>query len=300
MELFIWSLLLFQFRKSDKYINIFGKHIVFDLMREIKNDLVVKVLTAHIKANSKLYKCFNHSHNRQIYKLSEYLTEILYVLKTGISWRNIRSHIYWNSIYKAYIKLNKYKIFESCYKKILLTKYLKKGANKKLRFIITDTTFIPNKNGNNKVGYNKYYNKKNGTKISIICDSKGIPIDTAFYKGNINDSKILLDHLNNSIINKLSIRCHFMADKGYHTKEIINTLNERGFIPLIAQNKRNIKNENLINKMNDDDKEIYKNRSIIERLNAKIKNNKKLQLRYEKDICNYEGLYYLFCIKNLC
>lgn len=199
-------------------------------------------MTAHIKTNKNLYK------------LSEYLTEILYVLKTGISWRNIRSHIYWNSIYKAYIKLNKYKIFESCYKKMLMVKYLKKGANNKLKFIVTDTTFIPNKNGNNHIGYNKFYNRKNGTKISIICDAKGIPIDTAFYKGNMNDSKILMDHLKISQINDLAIKRHFMADKGYHSKEIIETLTKIGFTPLIAQNRRNIKNENLINKMNKDDR----------------------------------------------
>ena len=51
--------------------------------------------------------------------------------------------------------------------------------------------------------------------------------------------------------------------------------------------------------MSKDEKIIYKNRSIIERLNAKIKNNKKLQLRYEKDFTNYIGSYYLFCLKLL-
>ena len=53
-----------------------------------------------------------------------------------------------------------------------------------------------------------------------------------------------------------------MADKGYHSKEIIDTITKMGFTPLIAQN-RNILNENLINKMNNDDKEIYKNRLLI-------------------------------------
>ncbi len=60
---------------------------------------------------------------------------------------------------------------------------------------MTYTTFIQNKNGNNLIGYNKFYNRKNGTKILIICDAsgKGHPIDTCFYKGNKNDFKILLD-----------------------------------------------------------------------------------------------------------
>jgi hypothetical protein len=269
-------------------------------MSKLKTTLITRLLIFNIKSNPVLYKSFNFSHNQQKYKLIEYLLEILYVLKTGISWRDIRSPISWNSIYKVYIKLNKYNLFESSYKKLLLTKYLKKTPNNKLKFIMTDTTFVQNKNGNDVIGYNKFYNRKNGTKISIICDSKGIPLDTLFYKGNMNDSKILLNQLNNnSIINNLSYKGYFLADKGYYSNEIINTLVYKGFIPLIAQNKRNIKNKSLIKIMNPDDKKIYKHRSIIERLNAKIKNNKKLQIRYEKNITNYIGLYYLFCLKLL-
>jgi predicted MPP superfamily phosphohydrolase len=55
--------------------------------------------------------------------------------------RDIRSKINWNSIYKIYIKLNKYKIFEISYV-YLLNKYLKRGINNKLKYVSTDTTFI--------------------------------------------------------------------------------------------------------------------------------------------------------------
>ena len=42
-----------------------------------------------------------------------------------------------------------------------------------------------------------------------------------------------------------------MADKGYYINEIINTISNKGFKPLIAQNIRNIKNKALIKKMDD-------------------------------------------------
>ncbi len=35
------------------------------------------------------------------------------------------------------------------------------------------------------------------TKISVICDTKGIPIDFKCYAGNDNDGKILNNHLSN-------------------------------------------------------------------------------------------------------
>ena len=38
---------------------------------------------------------------------------------------------------------------------------------------------------------------------------------------------------------------------------------------------------------------------LIERLNAKIKNNKKLQLRYVEDITNLIGSDYLFCLNDM-
>ena len=88
----------------------------------------------------------------------------------------------------------------------------------------------------------------------------------------MNDSKILINQLNNNMfINKLDYKGYFMADKGYYTNEIINTLTDLGFYPLIAQNKRNIKNELLIRKMSKDEKIINLNRQVIERRMPKFK-----------------------------
>ena len=105
-----------------------------------KNKLIINILIKHIKSFPKLYKSFNFSNKNQLYDLADYLTEIVYVLKTGIAWRDIRSHIYWNSIYKIYTKLTNYNIFGISYVS-LLNKYIKKSPNKKLKFILTDTSF---------------------------------------------------------------------------------------------------------------------------------------------------------------
>ena len=133
------------------------------------NSFIVGILIKHIKSFKNLYKSFNFSHSQQKYDLSDYLIEILFVLKTGIAWRDIRSKINWNSIYKIYIKLNNHHIFETKYVD-LLNKYIKKGSNNKLKYVSTlrakaDTTFIPNKKGKDCIGYNKFYvYRKNGTR----------------------------------------------------------------------------------------------------------------------------------------
>ena len=63
-------------------------------MGKNKTNIIVSVLTKHIKVNKDLYKSFNFSHKQQKYRLKEYLIDILNVLKTGVSWRDLRSHIY--------------------------------------------------------------------------------------------------------------------------------------------------------------------------------------------------------------
>jgi transposase len=235
--------------------------------------------------------------------LTEYISDILYVLKTGISWRDLRSHINWNSVYKVYVKLNSYKIFNLSYVS-LLNKYYKRSYNNKLKYISTDTTFIPNKKGKNLIGYNKYYNKKNGTKISLIVDSKGIPFNMKCYKGNINDSNILLNQLKNDDIvyvnHLIPYNNYFLADPAYDTKLIRKQLKENNYNPLIAQNRRNIKDKTKIIKFNNNEKKIYNRRLIIERTFNRMKMNRKLCLRYESKIENFIGFIYLSMIKILC
>ena len=80
-----------------------------------KTDLIVNLLVRHVKANKLLFKSYDFSNKLQKYSIKEYFIEIMYVLKTGIAWRHIRSHINWNSIYKNYIKLNEHNIFELSY-----------------------------------------------------------------------------------------------------------------------------------------------------------------------------------------
>ena len=66
------------------------------------NSFIVGILIKHIKSFKNLYKSFNFSHSQQKYDLSDYLIEILFVLKTGIAWafgprRDIRSKINWSA-----------------------------------------------------------------------------------------------------------------------------------------------------------------------------------------------------------
>lgn len=267
-----------------------------------KNNLIIKLLTIYVKSNPKIWKSFNFSHKQQKYKLSEYLSDIIYVLKTGISWRDLRSHIHWNSVYKVFIKLNSFNIFKLSYVN-LLKKYFKKTPNNKLKYILTDTSFVSNKKGKDLIGYNKFYNRKNGTKISLITDSKGVPFNVKCYKGNMYDSKILEAQLKVPNLmefnNILPINQYFLADPAYDSKDVRSKLIDLKYEPIIVQNKRNIKDSKKIISLNKEQKKIYVKRLIIEGTFSKMKMNKKLCLRYESKIKNFLGFIYLSLIKIL-
>ena len=150
-------------------------------------------------------------------------------------------------------------------------------------------------------------NKKNGSKLSIITDSNGAPINIGIYKGNMNDILILKDQLTTKylvdpfIMNKH--KKYLLADKGYDGIELIKQIIENGYTPIIAQNKRNIKDKNKIVHLSDNYKKIYKLRTYVEHSFARLKSFKRLSHRYDVNCVpsiNYLNFVYMGCIYTLC
>jgi transposase len=93
---------------------------------------------------------------------------------------------------------------------------------------------------------------------------------------------------------------YFLADPGYDSKLIRSELKDFNYKSLIVQNKRNIKNPDKLIRFNNKEKKIYKKRLVIERTFNRLKMDRKLCLRYESKIKNFEGFIYLSLIKRLC
>jgi hypothetical protein len=257
--------------------------------------LLIKAIKREVN-NSHLKNNFNFTYHTQKYSLEKILNGIFEVLKNGYVWRNLKG-IYWNTIYKAFCKLNRINLFENVYTK-LLNRYIKKTPSKKLKIQMTDTSFIRNKNGSDKMKRNKYMNNKKVMKLSLITDVNGIPFNVNIYDGNINDSKILQIQLKNNkmLLNKDILNKHskyFLADAGYDSSIVRNNLKERNYIPLIAFNKRNTKDKNKLKIMTDTDKMIFKKRVKIEYFFGLIKRcYKRIDSRYDKSSSSYK--FFLF------
>lgn len=259
------------------------------ILRKSINKILIESIINHINNNEKLNKIFNHYNKK--YKNEELLDCILYILKTGISFRNINKYtkINWNTIYKYFIKLGKYKIIEDTYINNV-RKYLKE-LEKPSKFILSDTSLINNKLGIDCISYNPQLKKHKSTKISIITDNFNVPLIVNTYESKINDALILNNQLDKFYNNFPNINNKiFLGDAAYDSSVLKSKIKDLFESQLLTpKNKRNIKDitkkENI--ELNLIDKLILKSRIFIEHTINQIKKLKRLTVRYDKYIKNY-------------
>lgn len=102
-----------------------------------------------------------------------------------------------------------------------------------------------------------------------------------------------MKQINNYNIDNTNEIKYFLCDKGYDSKEIHNKLKDLKYIPLILQNKRGIKDKNKLRKFSSNEGKIYSNRMKVENSFCKLKQLRRINLRYDCKIENYLGYIYL-------
>ena len=120
------------------------------------------------------------------------------------------------------------------------------------------------------------------TKIHMMCDALGLPLKFIVTAGQVSDFEKAIPLLNGEKAD------YVLADKGYDSDAIVDFISHAGAIPVIPpRTSRIIKREY--------DKEIYKERNLIERLFNRLKQYRKIATRFEKIQINFEALIYLAC-----
>lgn len=201
--------------------------------------------------NNKHFKNIFYSKSKTLnrkYDISLLVDSIVLILQNGLSYRGFIKIIkcfnnnnipHYSTIYNFFNKLIKYNIINITFNN-LVNKYINK--NKSNKFII-DSTIISNKLGMDNIGFNIYFSKHKVSKLSLITDIKGIPINVILSKGNIHDAKIIINQLDN-LIKETNIKQNnnniFIGDKAYDSNNITNKLKELnlGYL-IVPKNKRN-------------------------------------------------------------
>ena len=123
-------------------------------------------IISHIKTNKNLSKLYSIKHPNSKYTLKSIINDIIYVLKTGISWRSIRSSNNWQSIYFHFKRFSKTNIFRSLFNSVK-NKYIRQNN---IDTIVIDSSFIPNKNYKILKRNNYSVNIKKNKKILVLLN----------------------------------------------------------------------------------------------------------------------------------
>ena len=220
---------------------------------------------------------------------AEYLKEIMYVLRTGIQWKNLRAELHWSTYYKKFTKWANQGVFKTCFE--ILNKILKKGKYLKresYKDLYVDSSMIKNVRGCDKTGINHYDRGRKGSKSSLIITRDGIPINMKLFGSNIHDVTALRNQIDNLKIKIVGSR--LIGDKGYGSRRLKNELNEKG-IELIHPYRRNQREENT-----EEEKELLKGRNLVENVFSWIQNRRRIRMRHEVKSIYYIELYHLCLI----
>ena len=133
--------------------------------------------------------------------------------------------------------------------------------------------------------------KKIGTKISLISDISGLPADIVFDKGNTHDLRFVPKHLKNTAGTRKNI---LNLDKGYTSKQLRRDLRNKGIRVNMETRKKDYTAKR--GPKFRFDKEKYKVRFQIERLNGWLKSFKRLRTRVEFSIASFKAFVYLALI----
>ena len=208
----------------------------------------------------------------------EKLEIIVFVLKSGVAWKDLEllNLKYCESNYrKFYYKLVKLNIIDEMLKKI----------NKNSNVCFIDTTNIRNKHGKKEsIGFCPQDKKHKGNKVSLTVSENRKVLNCCVDKGSCHDTKMFYRTIENVKCKKI------IGDKGYTSKEIKETVKEKG-IELIYPYKRNSKLEN-----NKEENELLKKRHIVENVICNVKKFKRIDTRYERNIDYFINFVKLACL----
>ena len=116
----------------------------------------------------------------------------------------------------------------------------------------------------------------------MMCDALGLPIKFILTGGEVSDFTQAISLLKNEEAD------YVIADKGYDSDEIINYVKQMNSCPVIPPRSNRINPRSY-------DKFLYKDRNLIERLFNRLKQFRRIAVRFEKIKQNFESLIYLAC-----
>lgn len=207
---------------------------------------------------------------------------MLYRMRVGCPWRDLPAEFgSWSTIYQ------KFNRWSSSNKLMKIFKALVQGPELEWEFIDGSIVKSHQHSAGAATTENQAIGKSKGgntTKIHMAVDAYGLPIDFELTGGEVHDCKNASE-----FIEKLPVSTYTIADKGYDSEELRDTIRKRGSIPVIPR-----KNSSKIGNA-DMDWCLYKYRHLVENLFARIKHFRAVATRFDKLRRNYASVIAMAC-----
>lgn len=215
-------------------------------------------------------------------KLRQTTEGILYRMRTGCPWRDLPEDFgNWNSVYKRFNEWSQKEILMNVFRE------LSKDSDCEWKFIDGSYSKAHQHSTGAVSGQEAAIGKSragNTSKIHMVVDAHGNPIEFEVTGGQINDCSVAPD-----LISKLPKGGHVIADKGYDSNQIRDLILETESIPVIPRRKNS-------SQSNDDiDWCLYKYRHLVENVFARLKHFRSIATRYDKLKRNFQGMLALAC-----
>lgn len=207
---------------------------------------------------------------------------ILFRLRTGTPWRDLPDDFGdWNTVYKRFNDWsNKKKLMN-------IFKTLSKDPDMEWKFIDGSIVKAHQHSTGARKGEVTCIGKSvagNTSKIHMVTDSSGNPIDFEITEGQVHDIQMATELVERTPKSDFTI-----ADKGYDGEYLRWVIRECDSIPIIPRKSNSLTgNEGL-------DKDLYKLRHLVENVFARLKHFRAVATRYDKLKRNYEGMVTLAC-----
>ena len=130
--------------------------------------------------------------------------------------------------------------------------------------------------------------EKKGTKRSLLVDGRGAPLSLIVAGANRHDVKLLGATLDAIVVERPKPTArrpqNLCVDKGYTGKPAEQEMRVRGYIPHVPKKRAPREQHRTKGKAR---------RWVVERTHSWMNNYRKLKVRYEKKVANFEGLLHL-------
>jgi transposase len=216
------------------------------------------------------------------YELRLFIEAVLWKLRTGAPWRDLPTEFGSHStVFNKFNRWSNYGLWQEIFKQI------QGEIDDEWNFI--DSTIV--KAHQHSTGYPSNESEQigksvagNSTKIHMLSDAHGNPVNFILTEGQLHDSKIAGELIN------ISSGENIIADRAYSSLEIRDQIIKKGAQAIIPKKKNSVNKTNI-----GFDNHLYKIRHLAENLFARLKHFRSIATRYEKKSNNFASMIYLGC-----